>query len=295
MKKEFICNAQYRREFLEKFNQTHPECDTGIIGRSILGKDIDYYKIGSGKRNIIAVGAHHGMEHITSAALYEFVDFLTEKSERGLSYCGINLEFLLRKFAFWIIPCVNPDGVEMEISGIEKTPLYLRQLRMNGQSLDFSDWQANARGVDLNHNYDAGFFEYKRLEEAEGITAGKTRFSGEYPESEPETHALASFIRTLMPEAVVSLHTQGEEIFSKPDTEYVERIAGRLVRSLGYKPSVAEGLSAFGGLCDYTGSVLNIPSFTVELGRGKNPLPYSSLGVISDTVRNLLIFLPTYL
>jgi hypothetical protein len=163
------------------------------------------------------------------------------------------------------------------------------------QYLDFSEWQANARGVDLNHNYEAGFFEYKRLEEAEGITAGKTRFSGEYPESEPETRALASFIRTLMPEAIVSLHTQGEEIFSKPDTEYVERIAGRLGRSSGYKTSVAEGLSAYGGLCDYTGSVLNIPSFTVELGRGKNPLPYSSLGAIPDKVRNLLIFLPTYL
>lgn len=295
MQQELAYNTEYRTQFLKKFNEEHPECDTGIIGRSILGRDIDYYKLGNGGRIILAVGAHHGMEYITSAALYEFISFLAEKAARGLCYCGINLEFLLQKFTFWIVPCINPDGVEMQISGIEKTPLYVRQLKMNGGGIDFSDWQANARGVDLNHNYDAGFFEYKRLEEAEGIMAGKTRFSGEFPESEPETRSLASFIRTVMPDAIVSLHTQGEEIFSKPNTEYVRRIAARLTHITGYKHSFADGLSAYGGLCDYAGDNLNIPSFTVELGKGRNPLPLSSLRAISDIVRNLLILLPTYL
>ena len=52
---------------------------------------------------------------------------------------------------------------------------------------DFTHWQANARGVDLNHNYDAGFLEYKQIEAEQGILGGgPTRYSGECPESEPE-------------------------------------------------------------------------------------------------------------
>ena len=40
----------------------------------------------------------------------------------------------------------------------------MRGLKYNQQSDDFSHWQANARGVDLNHNYDSGFYEYKKIE-----------------------------------------------------------------------------------------------------------------------------------
>ena len=43
---------------------------------------------------------------------------------------------------------------------------------MNGGSEDFTRWQANVRGVDLNHNYDAGFDAYKQLEPSLGITGG---------------------------------------------------------------------------------------------------------------------------
>lgn len=295
MQKEFTFDVGKRKEYLKRFNKEYPCYDTGLLGRSILGKDIDYYKIGNGKKHIVAVGAHHGMEYITAAALYSFVDFLAEKATRGMIWNGINLEFLLKKFTYWIIPCINPDGVDMNINGIEKTPLYERQLRMNGGSLNFSDWQSNARGVDLNHNYNWGFFEYKRAEEENGIQAGKTRFAGEYPESEPETKALANLIRTVSPCAVVSFHSQGEEIFAKPESESTKRLAERLAVSVGYKFSTAEGLASYGGLSDYTGGVLGIPSFTVEVGKGKNPLPDSSLRGICDVVRKLLVFLPTRL
>ena len=183
----------------------------------------------------------------------------------------------------------------MNLSGIGKTPLYERQLRMNGGSLDFDAWQANARGVDLNHNYNYRFLEYKRMEEENGIHAGRTRFSGEYPESEPETKSLANLLRTLSPVALIALHSQGEEIFAKPENEYVGRLAERISSSVGYKFSKADGLAAFGGLSDYAGEVLGIPSLTVEVGRGENPLPPSELTGICDTVRKILVFLPTQL
>jgi g-D-glutamyl-meso-diaminopimelate peptidase len=76
---------------------------------------------------------------------------------------------------------LNPDGVDLQIKGIEAGGILSeRLLKMNGRE-DFSHWQANARGVDLNHNYDAGFHEYKKLEKENDICAGATRYSGEYP------------------------------------------------------------------------------------------------------------------
>lgn len=294
MQKELLPNLANREKHLESYLGKYPAKEVLEVGKSILGKSIYCYKIGSGKKNILAVGAHHGMEYITASVLYDFIDFITEKSARGVSSYGINLAFLLEKFTFWIIPCVNPDGVEMHLCGQENSPLMKRQIIMNGSG-DFSAWQANSRGVDLNHNYNAGFMEYKRIEMRENILPGKTRFSGEYPESEPETRAVASFVRVLAPNMLISFHTQGGEIFYSPKSERVFKIAHRAAKSVGYEAKEAAGHSAYGGLSDYAGGVLGIPSFTVELGKGTNPLPFSSLGSLSLVARKLLILLPTYL
>lgn len=288
-------DTEFRKSRLADLTERHPTLEATVIGKSMLDRDIDCFRIGEGKRSILAVGAHHGMEHITSLALYDFIEFLVDKGERGLSYAGINIPYLLSKFSFFVVPCVNPDGVELQLSGAKEGPMYLRQLRMNGGDLDFSRWQANARGVDLNHNYAYGFAEYKRIETAEQIMPGKTRYSGEHPESEPESKAVAGLVRALAPSAVVSLHTQGEEIFSMPRTESVEKTAARLAAGIGYKHMEARGHAAYGGLSDFCGGVLGIPSFTVELGKGENPLPNTQLPAISERVRRMLILLPTYL
>lgn len=279
----FLPTEASRAEFFDRFKT---KCDAGRIGRSILGRSIEYYKLGCGKRNILAVGAHHAAEHITASALFAFIELLCGGG--GSRECRDALSMA----CFWIVPCLNPDGVEMQICGPSASPLYERQLRMNGDE-DFSLWQANARGVDLNHNYDAGFGEYKRMERCEGIFAGRSRYSGEYPESEPETRAMASFVRALMPDVSVALHTQGGEVYVKPQNEACRRIGERVSSALGYTLSVPQGSAAYGGLCDYTGDSLGIPSFTVELGRGKNPLPSSAFPEICEAVNILLPLLAT--
>ena len=199
---------------------------------------------------------------------------------------------MLSKYCFLILPCVNPDGVELRYHGASDSLLRERQMRMSGG--DFSLWQANARGVDLNHNYDAGFLEYKRMEREKGIIPGPTLYSGEYPESEPETRGVANLVRTLSPAAVVSLHTQGEEIYYQPKDRKTARRAERIASLLGYSIGIPEGTSAYGGLSDYTGS-LGIPSFTLELGKGANPLDEGEVPAIFARVGETLAILPTLL
>ena len=269
----------------------HGNVRGSIIARSILSRPIEAYFIGKGKRYILVTAAHHSLESITANFAFTFIDYLLSKNDNG-SVNGIDCKFLLSNYTFIVITCVNPDGVELRFNGAENTPLYDRQMRMSGG--DFSTWQANARGVDLNHNYDAGFAEYKAIEREEGIAPGPTLYSGEYPESEPEAHGVANLVRTLMPYAVVSLHTQGEEIYAHPRSARVLRCAEKLASMTGYVLGVPSSTAAFGGLADYTGA-LGIPSFTIELGKGKNPLDESLLPLIFPRVADAIITLPSLL
>lgn len=284
-------DADGREKMREYILQKHTGINGSVIARSILSRPIEAYFLGSSRRCVLLVAAHHALESITTNFAFAFIDYLLTKSKNN-SINGIDCKFLLSKYCFLTIPCVNPDGIDMRFNGAHDSPLRERQMRMSGG--DFSSWQANARGVDLNHNYDAGFDTYKGIEAQNGIVPGPTLYSGESPESEPETHGVANLVRTLMPCAVVSLHTQGEEIYAYPDTQRVRRIAEKLALMTGYRVSEAGGTAAYGGLCNYT-ATLGIPSFTIELGKGANPLAEDVLPSFFFKVADAVITLPTLL
>ena len=285
----------FRAEFFCETEEKFYAGSCGILTKSILGEDIHYYKFGRGKSNLLFVGAHHSMEHITASVLYEIIAKISENLRRDKSFCGVNLKFWLQKFTFWFIPCLNPDGIDLFFGDSKNNVLYERQVKMNGGE-DFFAWQANARGVDLNHNYDFGFSEYKLIEKEKKITPGKTAYSGEYPESEPESRALANLVRVIRPSLIVSLHSQGKEIFYRPrESARVRRIAERCAEILDYRVSLPQGGADFGGLSDYAGENLGIPSLTVEVGLGKNPLPDGARRAIAEGVMKLVYLLPAQL
>ena len=159
----------FRKDFYENVTPYLKNIDSGVIGKSVLGEEIHYYKFGSGEKAILFVAAHHATEHISAAVLYEVISKISENLTRHRTSYGVNLQFLLQKFTFWFVPCLNPDGVDLHLGDAKDNILYDRQKKMNGGE-DFSFWQANARGVDLNHNYDFGFHEYKRLESLPNIS-----------------------------------------------------------------------------------------------------------------------------
>lgn len=293
IEREFLMKADEAGRGLmrERLLEKHRSIEAVTVARSILSRPIEAYYIGSGKRYACVFAAHHALESVTSNVAYLLIDYLASGAREG-RINNVDCKLLLSKYRFVIVPCVNPDGIELRFHGASDTPLRERQMRMS--SGDFSTWQANARGVDLNHNYDAGFSEYKALESELGITPGPTLYSGEYPESEPESKGVANLVRTLLPVALVSLHTQGEQIYCKPEGRRVRRYAGRISALTGYTVSVPDGTAAYGGLADYSGS-LGIPSFTLELGRGENPLPESVIPDLFRRVKDAIFLLPTFL
>ena len=290
---EFLLPAdeQGRGEIKKHLTKKHGRDDSQLIARSILSRPIDAYVIGEGERCVLVVGAHHALESITANIAYLLIDLLLTYSHSGVVK-GIDCKLLLSKYRFIVIPCVNPDGIELRLHGVGESPLRERQLRMSGG--DFSRWQANARGVDLNHNYSVGFSEYKRIEGERGIYPGPSLYSGEYPESEPETKGVANLVRVLTPFAVLSLHSQGEEIYFFPGAPSVGRCAARLSSLTGYKVAEPTDTALYGGLCDFTGA-MGIPSFTYEVGKGENPLPENDIVGIFPRIAESIVLLPTLL
>lgn len=284
-------------EYVEVFAERYPEVSVSFMGESILGKSIPIITLGdpTAEKGVMYVGAHHGMEWITVAVLLRYVNEYGECCKAGRQMYGVNMGYLARTRFVSVVPMLNPDGVDLQIGGIpEGCPMEERLLRMNG-GRDFTHWQANIRGVDLNHNYSAGFEEYKAVEREAGITGGcATRYSGEYPESEPETAALCSYLRyndgiRLM----LTLHTQGEEIFCGDGTAPGCAKLGRMIsRMTGYRLSKPEGSALYGGLTDWYVGELCKPGFTLECGKGENPLPLSDYFKIYAGLRELLFCAP---
>lgn len=267
------------------------------LGFSIFKRKIPIVTIGNGNKDILYIGAHHGMEWITSAILIKFIDDYCNYLNNNSKIFGISAKILYETRKIHIVPMLNPDGIEYSLHSVaEENILKQRLIKMNGNNTDFSEWQANARGVDLNHNYSAGFGEYKIIEKDMGLINGAPgKYSGEYPESEPETSALCNYVRYIQPTLALTLHTQGEEIYYTSGdytTAYSLPIAQTISRLSGYKIAIPSGSAKYGGFTDWFIEEFDRPSFTLECGRGRNPLPFSNLDSIYYKLNRTLFTIP---
>ncbi|MEG0529255.1 MAG: M14 family zinc carboxypeptidase, partial [Bacilli bacterium] len=200
---------------IEKLKKLDNSIDVFSIGKTWENRDIICIKIGKGKTKAIYVGAHHAMEWGTALALVYFASELTCSIKKKTKFYGYDYYLLLNKVSFYIIPMLNPDGINLFFNGVSsENKFYCDLINYNNNSLNFKTWQANIRGVDLNHNYNALFSEGKKIELKEGITGPcASKYSGEHYESENETIALCKFTRFIKPKMIIALHSQGKEIY----------------------------------------------------------------------------------
>ncbi len=274
---------------------TERGAEVRTIGRSVFGRDIIAAKAGSGAKKIIVTAAIHARENVTASLV----------AEAALGYKG--------NATVWFVPLVNPDGAELVANGAEalggrgftpketdKTELIANGdkefrtadaftealgaagealIRLNGGSRDFSLWKANARGVDLNVNFDANFGQGRQ----NVFSPAPENYVGEYPFSEPETRALRDFTLETGPDLTISYHAKGRLVYwyfgqSGEAKERDRRIAAAAAKTLGYSLGAAFTDSA-GGYKDWCVSALGIPALTIETVRDTlaHPLPENAL------------------
>jgi len=135
--------------------------EAGTMGLSLLGRSIPYLRLGGGPHVVAYNAAHHGLEWLTAPLLMRFAGEFCAAYASGGSMLGVEASRYWRDVSVYLVPMVNPDGVELALNGLTPgNPNAAALVRWNRGSADFSrTWQANNGGVDLNHNYDAGFWE----------------------------------------------------------------------------------------------------------------------------------------
>jgi len=292
-------NVNYTYDILKRdldgLKARYPFISVGSAGRSVLGKELYYVKLGTGPNQVFYNGSHHALEWITTPLLMKFIENFTKAYTEKRNIKGYDISDIWSRSSIYIIPMVNPDGVDLVLNGLTRNnPFYNNLIKWNNGSTDFSrNWESNVRGVDLNHNYNASWELSKEAEAIYGVFGpGPTRYSGPYPESEPETKAVVNFTRNHNFRLVLAYHSQGEVIYWQYSslTPPESRIIGNLFSQVsGYILAETTGITSYSGYKDWFIQEYRRPGFTIEVGKGTNPLPISQFNKIYRDNEELLI------
>ncbi|MGE7764014.1 M14 family zinc carboxypeptidase [Peribacillus sp. NPDC096540] len=274
---------------VKRLKSIYPFIKTSPIGDSVLGREIPEVLIGNGDKRVHYDGSFHANEWITTPVIMTFLNDYLMAITNQTGIRGLSLFPYYQQTMLSLVPMVNPDGVELVLKGPPAdASLKSQLLEWNNNSEDFSGWKANINGVDLNDQFPAKW----ELEQARNMVAqpGPANYSGKGPLTQPEAIAMADLTRKRDFDRVLAFHTQGEVIywgFEGLEPPESETIVNEFARVSGYEP--VKSANSYAGYKDWFIQDWRRPGFTVELGKGKNPLPLTQFDEIYQ--KTLGIFL----
>ena len=257
------------------------------IGKSVLGTPLWCLRFGRGNNRVLYNASHHANEWITTTLLLKYIEELCRAFlAKGLIFSQ-SAEEIFAYADLALIPAVNPDGIDLvtgELSGGEAFQ-YARRLALDYPRYPFpAGWKANLRGVDLNLQSPAGWEQAKENKEKLGVTSpAPADYVGSAPLTAPEAKAMADFTRSFLPKLTLSYHTQGEVIYWKylDYLPYNSRVIAEAFSSVsGYAAEDTPFASGFAGYKDWFIQDFDRPAYTIEAGKGVNPLPVSQFDAI---------------
>ncbi|MCB0347473.1 MAG: zinc carboxypeptidase, partial [Bdellovibrionales bacterium] len=210
------------------------------------------------KPGIVIMGTHHAREHLSTEMPLLLAKYLVENYANDPRIHGF-----LETREIHIIPMVNPDGVEYDIS-----------------SGSYKSWRKNRRpnsngtyGVDLNRNYG-----YQWGTGGSSTNPNSDVYMGPTPFSEPETMAIKNFVESRENiNVLLSVHTFSElilypwghsydSIANQRDMLVHKTMAEKMATWNRYTPEQASDLYiASGDTTDWAYGEHGIVSFTFEL------------------------------
>lgn len=233
------------------------------IGKSVEGRDITAVRFhmksddGKTKPGIAFLGAHHAREHLSTEIPLLLAQWLGDNRETP------EVRRLLETRDVYVIPMINPDGVEYDIA-TGRYRWQRKNMRKNGNG---------TVGVDLNRNYD-----FRWGGEGASGNPGASTYRGPSAFSEPESQAVRDFLTSHKNiRIVVSYHTFSELILypwgglREPLSDgralgAFKAMADTMAGWTGYRPMQSSGLYvATGDTCDWAWNELKMFCFTFEL------------------------------
>ena len=264
---EFHSYAELEQDLME-LAEVYPDLARVYdIGDSLEQRNIYALKISDNawaeeqEAAVIFLGCHHAREWISVEVPLLLGKYLVENYDSKAE-----VQQLVNNCEIWIVPLVNPDGLEYSIHFYR----YWRKNRRDNGDGTF--------GVDLNRNY-----AYKWGYDNEGSSPDSSSevYRGPGPFSEPEIQAVRDLFTQKSFQALASYHNYSQVILypwgytqaasDKDDllAEIAEEMAALIepVNGRYYYPDRA-GASFYltnGDTTDWSFGVYGIPSYTVEL------------------------------
>ena len=175
----------------------YPFLITGSIGQSVMGRDIPYVQIGSGEKQIFYNASFHANEWITTPVLLKFIEEYAKAYAANQSLYGENSRQLFEEYSLFLVPMVNPDGVDL-VNGVLGNTYYennARRIAASYPDIPYpSGWEANIEGVDLNLQFPAGWEQARRIKEEQGFIGSAPRdYVGVAPLTAPESISVYDF------------------------------------------------------------------------------------------------------
>lgn len=277
---------------MEGLRVRYPFIRQQSIGRSVMGKNILALSIGTGFKEVCYNATHHANEWITTPVLLKYLEDYASAYARGGSVDAgggnrVPASFLYSKVTLYVVPLVNPDGLDLVAGVLNSGPYYTnaRSYAANYPSIPFpSGWKANINGIDLNLQYPAQWEQARQIKFAQGFTSPAPRdYVGEAPLEAPESRAMYQFTLSRNFSLILAYHTQGKVIFWR-FADYMPPNAAEIVEKMsavsGYAALETPAGSAYAGYKDWFIQNYNRPGYTIEAGLGNNPLPISQFDEI---------------
>lgn len=294
-------NISYTSQFLnmdiEALKTIYPFLQISSIGRSVLGRPLQVIKFGTGQKEIFYCAATHANEWITAPLLMKFLENLSKSYVNNFPIFGVNARELFSNVSLYIMPMVNPDGVDLVTGQItENSWAYRNAQRISNNFPDISfpnGWKANIEGVDINLQFPADWEEARRIKYEQGFDKPAPRdFVGYGPLTAPEAVALYTFTLRHNFTLMITYHTQGRVIYYQYQNQTPpgsQEIAERFSELSGYSLESVPENSSFAGYKDWFILNYNRPGFTIEVGLGTNPIPISQFAGIYRENLGILI------
>ena len=275
----------------------YPFLSRRTIATTAYGRTVTAVRIGRGSRSALYNASHHANEWITTPVLMKFLEEYARAVSVNGQIFGINAQELYEKTKLYLVPMVDPDGVDLVTGAIpEDSQQYLAALEIAARYPEIpfpNGWKANLLGVDLNLNYPAGWEQARENKFALGFTTPAPRdYVGGSPLDQPESAGMVGLTRLVNPRLTLSYHAQGEVIYWKyldMEPPGARAIGEQFAFVSGYLLEDTPYASGFAGYKDWFIQTYNRPGYTIEVGLGENPLPLSQFDSIYEKNLGILV------
>ena len=284
-------------ETVRKLVDAYPFLRTEVLTTTAFGRPVQAVVIGQGDRKVIYSASHHANEWITTPVLLKFLEDLAEAVQNNGKLFGVEAQNIVNAATIYIVPMVDPDGVDLVTGAIEPGTLEYEtanRIADNFPSIPFPNgWKANLLGVDLNLQYPAGWLQAREIKFGQGFNKPAPRdYVGRAPLNQRESIALAQYTEDIDPALELAYHTQGKVIywqFKDYKVPGARELAEEFARLSGYAMEDTPYESSFAGYKDWFIQNWRRPGFTIEVGSGENPLPLEQFDEIYKDNLGILV------